>query len=48
MLDHRVAERLLRTEHRDTLLVSDDASDLLDQLESYRHQATDKWLDRQA
>lgn len=48
MLDHMVTERLLRAEHRDTLLVSDDASELLDDLESYRHQATDKWLDRRA
>jgi hypothetical protein len=43
-----VAERLLRAEHRDTLLVSESGADLLDQLESYRHEATDKWLDRRA
>jgi uncharacterized protein (TIGR00730 family) len=48
MLDHMVTERLLRAEHRDTLLVSTDAADLLDQLGSYRHAATDKWLDRRA
>ena len=48
MLDHMVAERLLRAEHRDTLLVSESGADLLDQLESYRHEATDKWLDRRA
>ena len=48
MLDHMVAERLLRAEHRDTLLVSASASELLEHLESYRHEATDKWLDRQA
>jgi uncharacterized protein (TIGR00730 family) len=46
MLDHMVAERLLRAEHRATLLVSTDAASLLDQLESYRHEARDKWLDR--
>jgi hypothetical protein len=46
MLDHMVAERLLRAEHRDTLLVSADPEDLLGQLEGYRHSATDKWLDR--
>jgi uncharacterized protein (TIGR00730 family) len=48
MLDHMVAERLLRAEHRDTLLVSDSGSELLDRLGSYRHEATDKWLDRRA
>jgi hypothetical protein len=48
MLDHMVAERLLRAEHRDTLLVSTDAADLLDQLAAYRHEAADKWLDRRA
>jgi uncharacterized protein (TIGR00730 family) len=46
MLDHMVAERLLRAEHRATLLVSTDAAALLDQLENYRHAATDKWMDR--
>jgi uncharacterized protein (TIGR00730 family) len=46
MLDHMVAERLLRAEHRRTLLVTADAADLLDQLASYRHEAADKWLDR--
>ena len=46
MLDHMVAERLLRAEHRETLLVSTDASALLDQLAGYEHRATDKWLDR--
>ncbi len=44
MLDHMVAERLLRAEHRDTLLVSRDAGELLDHLAAYRHEATDKWL----
>jgi len=48
MLDHMVTERLLRAEHRDMLLVSTDSAELLDQLESYRHEAADKWLDRRA
>ena len=48
MLDHMVAERLLRAEHRATLLVSTDAEALLNELAAYRHQATDKWLDRRA
>ncbi len=46
LLDQMVAERFLRAEHRDTLLVSTDAADLLDQLAAYQHEATDKWLDR--
>jgi uncharacterized protein (TIGR00730 family) len=48
MLDHMVAERLLRAEHRQTLLVSADAAELLDALAGYRHTVTDKWLDRRA
>jgi uncharacterized protein (TIGR00730 family) len=48
MLDHMVAERMLRAEHRDTLLVSASAAEMLDALEGYEHRATDKWLDRQA
>jgi uncharacterized protein (TIGR00730 family) len=48
MLDHMVQERLLRAEHRDTLLVSGDSAELLDALAAYRHSATDKWLDRRA
>ncbi|HTU98248.1 MAG TPA: TIGR00730 family Rossman fold protein [Solirubrobacteraceae bacterium] len=48
LLDHMVAERLLRAEHRDTLLVSADASELLDALANYRHSVDDKWLDRRA
>ena len=48
MLDHMVTERLLRAEHRATLLVSTDGEDLLDQLASFRHEVADKWLDRRA
>jgi uncharacterized protein (TIGR00730 family) len=48
LLDHMVTERLLRAEHRDTLLVSTDPADLLDALAGYEHRATDKWLDRRA
>jgi uncharacterized protein (TIGR00730 family) len=48
MLDHMVDERLLRAEHRHTLLVQRDPAALLDVLETYRHTATDKWLDRRA
>jgi uncharacterized protein (TIGR00730 family) len=48
MLDHMVTERLLRAEHRDTLLVEREAGALLDALEGYQHRAADKWLDRRA
>ena len=48
MLDHMVTERLLRAEHRDTLLVDEDASALLHRLERYEHRAADKWMDRQS
>ena len=48
MLDHMVDERLLRAEHRDTLLVSGDAAALLDALAAYRHSGIYKWLDRGA
>jgi hypothetical protein len=46
MLDHMVDERLLRAEHRNTLLVESDSGALLDTLEGYRHIGTYKWLDR--
>jgi uncharacterized protein (TIGR00730 family) len=45
-LDHAVAERFLRAEHRDTLLVERDGALLLDRLSSFRYQARAKWLDR--
>jgi hypothetical protein len=41
-----VTERLLRAEHRATMLVSTDGADLLDQLASYQHAATNTWLER--
>ena len=46
VLDRMVTERFLSAEHRATLLVDDDPGSLLDRLDSYRHQASDKWLDR--
>jgi hypothetical protein len=46
LLDHMVAERFLRSEHRQTLLVDRDGGALLDALASYRHAAPYKWLDR--
>lgn len=46
MLDRMVSERFLSAEHRATLLIDVDAEALLDRLASYRHTASDKWLDR--
>jgi hypothetical protein len=45
-IDHMVAERFLWAEHRDTLLVETDASELLDSLAAAGSPMKDKWLDR--
>jgi uncharacterized protein (TIGR00730 family) len=45
-LDHAVQARFLRAEHRETLLVDDDPSRLLDRLEAWEPPAVEKWLDR--
>jgi uncharacterized protein (TIGR00730 family) len=45
-LDHAVAERFIRREHRDLLLVDDDAGRLLGRLDAYEPSAVTKWIDR--
>jgi len=45
-LDHAVAERFLRPDHRATLLLDTDPEALLDQLQAFTHRPVDKWLDR--
>jgi uncharacterized protein (TIGR00730 family) len=45
-LDHAVAERFLRVEHRAMVLVDDDTDRLLEQFEGYRAPAVAKWIDR--
>ncbi|HYE72807.1 MAG TPA: TIGR00730 family Rossman fold protein, partial [Blastocatellia bacterium] len=45
-LDHAVAERLVRQEHRDTIFVDDSAEGLLAQFETYCPPVVGKWLDR--
>jgi uncharacterized protein (TIGR00730 family) len=45
-LDHAVAERFLRPEHRATLLVGDDAEALLRRMADFQPPAVEKWLDR--
>ncbi|MCX6235519.1 MAG: TIGR00730 family Rossman fold protein [Bacteroidetes bacterium] len=45
-LDHCVSERFLRTEHRNNLIIDDDASRLLEKLETYKPVMVDsKWVD---
>lgn len=47
-LDRLVAERFVRPEHRDVLLVDTDAGQLLDRLTHQKLPAVAKWLDRAA
>ena len=45
-LDEVVAQRLMRVEHRQMLLLSDQPAPLLDQLAAFVPRRLDKWLDR--
>jgi uncharacterized protein (TIGR00730 family) len=45
-LDHAVAERFLRAEHRATLLVEEDPGVLLRRMEAFQPLAAEKWIDR--
>jgi len=45
-LDHAVAERFVRQEHRDLVQVDDDVERLLDRLDEYEPAALAKWIDR--
>jgi len=45
-LDHAVAERFIRPEHRAMVLVAEDADTLLDRFEQYQPPPRDKWIDR--
>ena len=47
-LDHMVAERFLKAEHRDLLIVSDDIHDLIDKMSAFEAPDAEKWLDRAA
>jgi uncharacterized protein (TIGR00730 family) len=45
-LDHCVSERFLRTEHRNNLIIDDDALRLLEKLETFKPVMVDsKWVD---
>jgi uncharacterized protein (TIGR00730 family) len=46
-LDHSVAERFLRPEHRDLLVVAGDPEELLARLERFQAPLLTKWLDRE-
>lgn len=44
-MDRAVEDRLLRPQHRDMILVSDDVEEILDALVTYDPPTTAKWLD---
>ena len=46
MLDHAVAEKFLRPEHRGMLLLDDDVSLLIDKLNNYQPVVAEKWIER--
>jgi uncharacterized protein (TIGR00730 family) len=46
VLDHAVAERFLRPEHRDLLVVADEPAELVDRLERFEAPGLEKWIDR--
>jgi uncharacterized protein (TIGR00730 family) len=46
MLDHAVAEKFLRPEHRNTLLAGEDFVQLLQDLENYQPVIAEKWIER--
>jgi hypothetical protein len=46
MLDHAVAEKFLRPEHRGMLLVDNDVSFLIDKLNNYQPVIAEKWIER--
>ena len=48
LLDHMVAEKFLRPEHRALALVDDDAGRLLARFAEYQAPKVEKWLDRAA
>jgi uncharacterized protein (TIGR00730 family) len=47
-LNRLVEQRFVRPEHREMLLVSQDASDLLSRLASHRPAYLPKWIDRES
>ena len=47
-LDHAVAERFVRPEHRAMVLVDGDPEALLDRLEGCAPPAVEKWIDKKS
>jgi uncharacterized protein (TIGR00730 family) len=45
-LDHAVAERFIRAEYRDLIVVASQPDELLDGLDAVALPTTDKWIDR--
>jgi uncharacterized protein (TIGR00730 family) len=46
MLDHAVAEKFLRPEHRNLLVAGEDFIELLHDLENYQPVTAEKWIER--
>ncbi|MEY4565713.1 MAG: hypothetical protein RLY14_683 [Planctomycetota bacterium] len=46
LFDHAVTERFLRSEYRSLVVSATDVEDMLKELESYRHESLQKWMDR--
>ena len=46
MIDHAVAEKFLRPEHRNMLLIGDDIEQLIQNLENYKPVIAEKWIER--
>jgi predicted Rossmann-fold nucleotide-binding protein len=45
-LDHAVAERFIKLEHRSSILIAANPEELLDQLARYNPPHSQKWIDR--
>jgi uncharacterized protein (TIGR00730 family) len=43
--DHCVAERFIRAEHKDNLMVSENAEELIELMQAYKPVHIDKWID---
>lgn len=43
-LDHGVRERFVRKEHRDNLIIAEDAEELIERMKKYKPVAMDKWI----
>jgi len=46
MIDHAVAEKFLRPEHRNMLLIGDDIEQLIENLENFKPVIAEKWIER--